>query len=133
MARTINIDFDLMHFRLVTTSASDGAHTHANDVRRQAAFNDWGETVDSTDEDVADCCQDDAESMATGTREIFEDEHELDHQLKECTFCRLQFQRKQLSTCSGCLAAWYCSPTCQRTDWVRPGGHQISCVRRMKG
>ncbi|KAF7354778.1 MYND-type domain-containing protein [Mycena sanguinolenta] len=34
--------------------------------------------------------------------------------------------KSELKRCSGCLAAYYCSGTCQANDWMR-GGHRKTC------
>ncbi|KAJ6507067.1 hypothetical protein C8R45DRAFT_971447 [Mycena sanguinolenta] len=40
--------------------------------------------------------------------------------------CARTRSKKDLKCCSGCLTAYYCSPTCQANDW-RHGGHRQTC------
>ncbi|KAJ6464397.1 hypothetical protein C8R45DRAFT_1023908 [Mycena sanguinolenta] len=40
--------------------------------------------------------------------------------------CARTRPKKDLKCCSGCLTAYYCSPTCQANDW-RHGGHRQMC------
>lgn len=43
-----------------------------------------------------------------------------------CDYCLL---KKKLQRCSGCNAAWYCSPACQRGEWV---WHKHECKNLKK-
>ncbi|KAJ6474886.1 hypothetical protein C8R45DRAFT_383191 [Mycena sanguinolenta] len=40
--------------------------------------------------------------------------------------CDKTCPKQELKRCSGCLAAYYCSPKCQTNDWER-GGHRRMC------
>ncbi|KZV76115.1 hypothetical protein PENSPDRAFT_646659 [Peniophora sp. CONT] len=51
-----------------------------------------------------------------------------------CFWSRCEFHQrpspKPLSVCKGCHDAWYCSKTCQRSDWKE--GHRVECRRLME-
>lgn len=42
-----------------------------------------------------------------------------------CTGCGA-IQEEKMSTCSGCLRAYYCSPACQKAHWIR---HKECCMQ----
>lgn len=48
-----------------------------------------------------------------------------------CTHCDAEFVKgKKFQHCSRCKSAWYCSPSCQKTSWVR--GHKQICKPQKK-
>lgn len=43
----------------------------------------------------------------------------------ECSFCKIQKEKKQLKKCNGCKKAYYCSIACQIHDWKNT--HKEDC------
>jgi hypothetical protein len=52
---------------------------------------------------------------------------ETNEQQRECNHCEGEFS--QLSVCSSCHKAWYCSSTCQKADWK---SHRLWCLHPSK-
>ncbi|KAJ7153523.1 hypothetical protein C8R43DRAFT_448806 [Mycena crocata] len=67
-------------------------------------------------------------TLATQRMQVQERPFRLKHEIV-CgnTTCRTSKARADLSSCSGCLRAFYCTKACQRYDW-KYGGHKEKCI-----